>query len=575
MDKNDKNRRNIDLTMRQLSKISTVPKSAFVLLLLLYFISNFMVMFAARSKYDVLIFGMAMPFSILTGVFSSFSNIVLIFLVVLFRKKGYITSIILLLLQFPTMVFNIIQTKSPSSIPGAFMNIFTASAISIIYFTLKKINDYQENFRRQAVTDSLTGLPNRFACDEVIKDLAKNESKFAVVSINLYNFKSVNDTMGRETGDKVLIEIGDRWKKLSDSFETETNDFVARIAGDEYLIVIWGYDRDEQINSTVARYKAELERVMTIDGCDYFITGYFGYVEYPSDVESSDTIITYADSAMNEAKRIHNTSNILRFKAEHLKTKQTLEIERKIRSALDNNTIFLHVQPQYDISHKLRGFEALARMKDSDGSFISPGDFIPVAEQAGLIDRVDTAVFKQALDFIERVMDDKKPDIMLSFNVSVRHLMKNNFIEEIKGIVNSHRVPADHLEIEITESIMIDSAEKALNCINELKSLGIKIAIDDFGTGYSSLSYLNNIPADLLKIDKSFIDVMNQTDSNKQYVATIIQIGHILNLEVISEGVESEDQIATLRENGCDFIQGYVWGRPIPVDEAYELVMRT
>lgn len=532
-------------------------------------------MFAARSKYDVLIFGMAMPFSILTGVFSSFSNIVLIFLVVLFRKKGYITSIILLLLQFPTMVFNIIQTKSPSSIPGAFMNIFTASAISIIYFTLKKINDYQENFRRQAVTDSLTGLPNRFACDEVIKDLAKNESKFAVVSINLYNFKSVNDTMGRETGDKVLIEIGDRWKKLSDSFETETNDFVARIAGDEYLIVIWGYDRDEQINSTVARYKAELERVMTIDGCDYFITGYFGYVEYPSDVESSDTIITYADSAMNEAKRIHNTSNILRFKAEHLKTKQTLEIERKIRSALDNNTIFLHVQPQYDISHKLRGFEALARMKDSDGSFISPGDFIPVAEQAGLIDRVDTAVFKQALDFIERVMDDKKPDIMLSFNVSVRHLMKNNFIEEIKGIVNSHRVPADHLEIEITESIMIDSAEKALNCINELKSLGIKIAIDDFGTGYSSLSYLNNIPADLLKIDKSFIDVMNQTDSNKQYVATIIQIGHILNLEVISEGVESEDQIATLRENGCDFIQGYVWGRPIPVDEAYELVMRT
>ncbi len=575
MDKNDKNRRNIDLTMRQLSKMQTVPKSAFVLLLLIYIISNFMVMFAARSRYDIVIHGMQMPFSTLTGVFSAVSNIALIFMVVLFRKKGYIVAVILLILQFPTMVFNIIQTKSPQSIPGAFMNIFTMIAISIIYFTFKKINNYQENFRRQAVTDSLTGLPNRFACDEVIKDLAKNESKFAVVSINLYNFKSVNDTMGRETGDKVLIEIAERWKALSDSFETETNDFVARIAGDEYMIVIWGYENDEQINSTVARYKAELERVMTIDGCDYFITGYFGYVEYPSDVESSDTIITYADSAMNEAKRIHNTSSILRFKAEHLKTKQTLEIERKIRTALDNDSIFLHVQPQYDIDHKLRGFEALARMRDSDGSFISPGEFIPVAEQSGLIDRVDTTVFKKALEFIERVMDDKNPDIMLSFNVSVRHLMKNNFIEEIKGIVNSHRVPADHLEIEITESIMIDSAEKALNCINELKSLGIKIAIDDFGTGYSSLSYLNNIPADLLKIDKSFIDVMNQSDSNKQYVATIIQIGHILNLEVISEGVESDDQIATLRENGCDFIQGYVWGRPLPLDEAYELVMRT
>ena len=164
-------------------------------------------------------------------------------------------------------------------------------------------------------------------------------------------------------------------------------------------------------------------------------------------------------------------------------------------------------------------------------------------------------------------------DITLSVNVSVRHLMKNDFVEEILQTLVKSGLPAECLEIEITESIMIDSAEKALRCIDMLHEKGIKIAIDDFGTGYSSLSYLNNFPANLLKIDKSFIDKMNTSDSSKQYVAAIISIGHIMGFDVISEGVEEEEQLETLKEIGCDFIQGFIWGKPLSTDEAEKMLI--
>ena len=163
--------------------------------------------------------------------------------------------------------------------------------------------------------------------------------------------------------------------------------------------------------------------------------------------------------------------------------------------------------------------------------------------------------------------------MVLSVNVSVRHLMKNDFIDEIRSLLELSRIPAHQLEIEITESIMIDSAEKALQCINDIKDMGMKIAIDDFGTGYSSLSYLSHFPANLLKIDKSFIDEMEKSESSKQYVAAIISMGHIMGFDVIAEGVEHNEQLETLRDVGCDLVQGFIWGRPLPKEEVEKLVM--
>jgi EAL domain-containing protein (putative c-di-GMP-specific phosphodiesterase class I) len=177
--------------------------------------------------------------------------------------------------------------------------------------------------------------------------------------------------------------------------------------------------------------------------------------------------------------------------------------------------------------------------------------------------------------FIGGLIAKTGSDIILCVNVSVRHLMKNDFLDEVREIISASEIPPGQIEIEITESIMIDSAEKALHCIDELHKMGVKIAIDDFGTGYSSLSYLNNFPANLLKIDKSFIDKMNMSEPSKQYVAAIISIGHIMGFEVISEGVELPEQLQTLREIGCDYIQGFIWGKPLPREEAEMLIVES
>lgn len=568
-----KARNNMEKVMRDLSLKKETPKSAFILLVILYVISTILTIVASRSEGYIIAFDNEIRYASFAGVFSSLSNMCVICLAVLFRRTGFITALVLLCLQFPMMIINIFVRHVTTNLPGLFMNFFTIVAVIIIYISYRKVLRYQQSIRDQAVKDRLTGLPNRFACSELMEELIRQGTRFTVVSVDLNDFKSINDTMGHDVGDIVLKRVADRWASLSGLMVGKMNVFVARISGDEFLFIIHGYSSVSEVEKTIITFNTELERKMTIDDCDYYMTACYGYTEYPNDCNNVDSLFVYADAALHETKRRGSTINILKFKPEIINSEKVMDIERKIRSALDDNTITFNLQPQYDMNKKLRGFEALARMKDSDGNSISPADFIPVAEKTGLIDRVDLRVFELSVKFLSDILRAKKDsDLLISCNVSVRHLMKNNFIEELKNVIVKYQVPASHLEIEITESIMIDSLEKALSRIDEIKELGMKVAIDDFGTGYSSLSYLNNFPSDLLKIDKSFIDLMNTSESSKQYVATIVSIGHILNLSVISEGVEDEAQIETLRQIGCDYIQGFVWGRPVPASEALEIV---
>ena len=566
-------------TLRDITIGNKVPWSAFVLLLLLYFIGSFFTRFVASNPGVInitLLNGAvrSVPFSSFAGVLTSLSNLALMFLVILFRKPGYVTSLIILVgYQFPTMIIQFVRAGNTSVVAGFFTNLFTLIAITVIYFMNRKNQRFQARITSQAVTDRLTNLPNRFAASELAEKLIRQQERFTFLSIDINNFKTINDTMGHEFGDKVLVEIANRWRDLAESDKTETKDFVARLGGDEYALIIRGYDDVGQIKRSVHKYKDELERVITIEECDYFMTANFGFAEYPTDAMTSNAIISGANAAMHAAGK-KGEHFIMRYDPDAIRDVRSIEVERIIRRALENNTITFNLQPQYDISHRLRGFEALARLKDEDGTMISPGEFIPVAEKTGLVDQIDSRVFELAVEFVSRVMNETLSNITMSVNVSVRHLMKNNFIEEVRNMLEKYGVPAHFIEIEITESIMIDSTDKARNTISELKAMGIKIAIDDFGTGYSSLSYLNNLPSDILKIDKSFIDVMNNTESNKQYVSMIVSIGHILNLKVISEGVESDDQVDTLKEIGCDYIQGFVWGRPMPAEDAMLLVLK-
>ena len=567
------NKRTIENTLQSITSVKRqVPKSGFVLLLILYILATVTLNRVTHSGGEIMLGSYPFALRSAAGIFSSLANLCVILLVVLYRKVGFITGLVIIIGQIPMMLVQIIMLHNYDAIPGVFTNGLTIIAIIIININHNMVDRFQRKVLEQAVTDRLTGLPNRFAGREYFAGLVKVREKFVYVATDINNFKSINDTMGYETGNKVLKEIANRWRDLADNGNLGTFNLVAHISGDEFGFSIQEYNSEEDVLRTINRFREELERRITIDDCDYYVNASFGYAEFPTDTEDLETLISGASLALHDAKRRGILGDPVRYTKELVQNEKSLETERKIRSALANDTILFHLQPQYDINHKLRGFEALARMKDAAGNYIPPMEFIPVAERSGLVDQIDMAVFKRAAEFLQNAGKTAEPDFTISVNISVKHLLKNSFIDDVKGILETYDVAAEHIEIEITESIMIDSVERALDRIEEVRKLGIMVAIDDFGTGYSSLSYLNSFPANLLKIDKSFIDVMNQAESNKKYVASIISIGHVLGLEVISEGVESEDQLETLKEIGCDYIQGFIWGRPVPPEEAAKLI---
>jgi diguanylate cyclase (GGDEF)-like protein len=566
-------KRLLQKTLDSLDASRRAPRSFYVLMLLIHVVTSLAVPNISRAQTIVTLFGMQIPMAAFAGVVSSLGNICIIMLTVFCGKLGFFTALIVLLAQFPMLAMNIIRSHAYNSIPGFFTNILTLITISIIYVNMRQAEKYQDRIRNQAVTDSLTGIPNRFACSELVVNLVEQGKKFITVSIDLNNFKSINDSMGFGAGNEALKTVASRWKAIADGGLSDTLDFIARLSGDEFALVIRDYDSEEEILRTIQKYKDALQEKMTVDNCDFYVSASFGYAEYPTDSDKMDTLISYADAAMLEAKRSGNSDRIVRFTPELLKEEHTLEIEKKIRAALEKDGVFFHLQPQFDMNQKLRGFEALARIRDEDGKMISPGEFIPVAEKVGLVDKIDVTVFRKSAAFFGQLLKKTNSDITLSVNVSVRHLMKNDFLQETKDILERNGIPAKNLEVEITESVMIDSAERALRCINSLKDMGVQIAIDDFGTGYSSLSYLNSFPADLLKIDKSFVDKMNDSDSMRQYVAAIISMGHIMGFDVISEGVEKQQQIDTLQSIDCDFIQGFLWGKPLPAEEAEKVAV--
>ena len=486
-------------------------------------------------------------------------------MVIFCGKPGFITSSIVIMIQLPLIFAGIVKRGNYTSIPGIFIEILTLSAVIVIYYNNAKLEKYQLRLREQATTDPLTGLPNAFAITELLDELIKHNKPFAAATIDVNDFKSINDTMGFDMGNKVLVAIASRFKEIADKGLSGTLDFIARLSGDEFSLIIRNYTSDKDIEKTLKQYEAAITDKISIEGYDFFVNSSFGYAVFPSDAD--DRV-----AAMKEIKRIKSSDHILRFSSE-LKTENHFIVYNKVREALENDSVFFYLQPQYDISHKLRGFEVLARMKDSDGTFMRPDLFIPAAERMGVIDALDQQVYNKSSSFFGDLIKKTGTKIMLSINVSVRHMMKSNFIEEIREMLKNSQIPASQLEIEITESILIESAEKAANILNELKEMGIRIAIDDFGTGYSSLSYLNSFPSDTLKIDKSFIDKMNTSVSSQKYVEAIISLAHVMDFEVVAEGVETDDQLRTLRDISCDYIQGFIWGRPLPKEEAEKLVI--
>ena len=568
-------KRILEETIERLANRRKTPPVVFVILLLLYLILSVVVRKTSTSDSTVILGGAPVPVNTLTGVFSTVSNLCLILTVVLGGTKGFVASLVILLTAYPMLINSIFFHGNYRSIPGLFVNLLTIVAITVIYINNKKVERYQIKLREQATTDLLTGLPNFFASTELISELIKEHKPFAAVTINISGINSINNTVGYDMGNKVFIEFASRWRQIANEGLSDTLDFISRISGDEFSLIIQHYGSDKDIVNTIRLYEEALTRKITIEGYDFSLTGSFGYAVFPSDADNLDSLISYSNLAMREVKRLNNGDPVLRITPELMNTQDKLIIENKVRDALENDLIYFNLQPQFDMSHKLRGFEVLARMKDIEGYIIRPDEFIPAAERLGLISSIDLTVHKKATAFFSSLLRKTGADLTLSLNVSVKHMMKSDFMDEIKKLVRESGIPARQLEIEITESILIESAEKASRNLAELREMGIKIAIDDFGTGYSSLSYLNSFPSDILKIDKSFIDDMNTSATSQKYVEAIISLAHVMDLKVIAEGAEEEEQLETLGRINCDYIQGFIWGKPLPAEEAEALVTRS
>ncbi|MBO4900030.1 MAG: bifunctional diguanylate cyclase/phosphodiesterase [Lachnospiraceae bacterium] len=569
----DQKRRTIEETLNRLYLIKkSAPKAGYWALLIIYLATSAATSATASSATEVTVAGYTVPIYIFAGVLSSLANICIILMAVFYDTLGVITSLVLIAIQLPMIISGIVVRHNITSLPGVFGDVLAIIAVLFIYFNNRKMSEYQRVLRDQAVTDMLTGLPNWFACTELIDELVRREERFAVCSIDFNGFKSINDSMGFEAGNRVLIEISNKWKSIADSGDSGTMDFISRLNGDEFSLVIREFESEEEVLHTIRKYDAAVNETIDAMGYDFYLSASFGYAIYPDDAQDMDSVISYSDIAMHEIKRANSGEHIEKFTPEILKKEHTFEMEMKLRAAIDDDRVFFMLQPQYDMTHKLRGFEALARIRNEAGEIIPPGLFIPVAEKVGLIDKIDSIVFRKSAAFVGDLIKRYDLDVTLSINISVRHLMKKDFLDDMRKQLEESGLPSGHLEVEITESVMIESLEKAMGYIHELRNMGVQIAIDDFGTGYSSLSYLNSIPANLLKIDKTFIDGVSSSDKAKQYVAAIISLGHIMGYEVISEGVEEDDQLEILREIGCDYIQGFIWGKPLPTEEVEKLV---
>ena len=303
-DKDTEQSRTLEVTLNRLyMRRRKPPKSMYVLLLLMFLASSFLTSSTARTDGIVSILGLEIPAYSFAGVFSSLGNICVMLLAIFFGKLGYITALAALLLQLPSMLMGIIMEHNMTSIPGMFGTLMTVIAIYVIYINNKRLVEYEKRIHDQATTDILTGLPNRFAMTELVAEYIRSKVKFAVVSIDLNGFKSINDTMGFDSGNEVLMEIANRWKKIADEGISGTLDFIARLAGDEFILIIREYESETDIHKTIQMYEEALNEKMIIYGCEFYVSASFGYAICPDDTENMDSLLSYADAAMQEVKR--------------------------------------------------------------------------------------------------------------------------------------------------------------------------------------------------------------------------------------------------------------------------------
>ncbi|MDE6025749.1 MAG: EAL domain-containing protein [Lachnospiraceae bacterium] len=414
-----------------------------------------------------------------------------------------------------------------------------------------------------AYHDGLTGLYNRIAfmkyAHESFSNSSKGLSKKAIFFIDLDNFKNVNDTLGHDYGDMLLKQVSDQLTScISDG------DILARTGGDEFLILKNTYSTLEELESCAKTFMTIVQHPIELDDEFAHVSMSVGIACFPKDGLSISELIKNADIAMYCAK--NSGKNSFRFFDSYMED----DVNRRnnladiLETVIENNEVYLNYQPQVNVvTNKITGYEALMRINSKQIGFIAPTEFIPVAEESGLINELGEWALYEACSFNQSLIDSGFEPLRVSVNISTAQLKDTHLIDIIKSIPEKTGMDLCYLEIEITESVLMNSFEHNLALINQMKELGATIALDDFGTGYSSFNYLTRIPIDTLKIDKSFIQGICTNEKDRCIADTIISLAHKMNITVVAEGVEDSKQLNILRDQFCDTLQGYLFSKPV------------
>jgi len=469
---------------------------------------------------------------------------------------GGTAAIVLCGFSFSTAVISSIKARNGAAIPGLCYYIACIVAVIIIKNQLARE-------RKNSLIDGLTGISNRKNIIQHIDYLISKNIPFFVLFLDLDNFKMINDTQGYEVGDGVLVDLVNQWKHIN---EKQTS--IGRFGGDKFIVVVKKSGCDDVIDLANQYINVVKRKSCTEEWLMSNLTMSVGIVAYPDHSKKVNELVRKADITVHKAQSSGRNMCVIYDPDFEKKIIREQYIEERVRKALEKSLFYMVYQPQYYAdSHELRGFESLIRMKTEGEPPLYPGDFIPVAEKSDMIIEIGEFVLREVTAAFSPIFAANS-SLVLSVNISAKQMMSKDFINVVRKALDDSGFNPANLEIEITEYCLMDTTEEAVRVIEGLKKLGIKLAMDDFGTGYSSLSYLNRLPIDLIKIDKSIVDEMG----NGEVVGAICSMGHALSCEIIAEGVEEQEQLQILREKGCDLIQGFIWGRPIPFDEATELI---
>lgn len=443
-----------------------------------------------------------------------------------------------------------------------------------LFHDISELKLQEERIVHQAYHDSLTGLPNRrLAMDRIevsIAHVRRGGTKLAVLILDLDNFKNINDTLGHTSGDALLLLVANRLVA-----QVREEDTVARLGGDEFLLLVAAITSEQMVVDLLQRLLKGLAQPFQVDGHELFVTASIGVAFFPNDGANAASLIKYADIAMYQAKARGKNSYCLFTSDLGERINFLRQLESTLRQAVINREFTVYFQPKINpYTSTVAGAEALVRWPRSDGILVNPVDFIPLAEETGLIVTLGEQVLEQTCQVLNTLNGQRKTRLTLSVNLSPLQFVQTALVARMLAILQKYQVAPDQIELEITETAMMSNLAKTVETLDELVAAGFSISIDDFGTGYSSLSYLKRFPIQTLKIDRSFIRDIIEDQSDAQLVETIILMAHNLGITVVAEGVETEAQLEWLKSRGCEQIQGFFFSRPLSAEAFIEFVDR-